>query len=500
MIKLARTGIPTLKSAALQFSQYIKQKHAIQGRVRASYLSLLIVVISTTLTSCSKPSTYEKILKHNTLHIITRNAPAIYYEGRHGPMGIEYELAKLFAENLGVELELKIASTRSQILSALDNKYTHIASAFMVASKTRADRYQYSNSYMETTPIVVYRYGSKRPRKVADIIGSRIAIVSDSYHKEELDALKLQYPNLSWQALDLETIDLMKMVQDKELDFAIVTSTELDIQQAYYPRVKKAFDIGDTQKISWFFPKNTDETLIAKANAFFTRIEEDGTLLHLKERYFGHLEQLNYVGARTFIKHTNSRLPKYEDTFKSISKDQGLDWRLVASIGYQESHWRPKATSPTGVRGLMMLTQITAKEMGIANRLDPEASIIGGARYFAKIKKRVSKNVSEPDRTWLALASYNVGFGHVEDARILTEKAGKDPNKWVDVKEFLPLLQKKKYYKQTRHGYARGNEPVIYVQNIRRYYDVLNWLTESKPTEQAVATSNFQEKLIKIAE
>lgn len=456
--------------------------------------------LSIVLSACSKPSTYEKILKHKTLHVITRNAPAIYYEGRHGPMGLEYELAKLFAENLNVELELKVASTRTQILSALDNEYTHIASASLVNTDTRADRYRYSRPYMETTPVVIYRYGSKRPRRVEDIIGKRVAIVSDSFHREELTTLQHQHPNLSWQALDLETIDLLKMVQERELDFAIVTSTELEIQQAYYPRVKKAFDIGDPQKVSWLFPSNTDDILIAKANAFFTRIEEDGTLLHLKERYFGHLEQLNYVGARTFIKHSNTRLPKYEDAFKAVSQELELDWRLVASIGYQESHWRPHATSPTGVRGLMMLTQITAKEMGIKNRLDPEASIDGGARYFAKIKRRIAKDITEPDRTWLALAAYNVGYGHVEDARILTEKAGKDPDKWVDVKEFLPLLQKKKYYKQTRHGYARGNEPVIYVQNIRRYYDVLNWLTESKPDEQAIALTNFQENLIKLAE
>ncbi len=465
---------------------------------------LVIILLSLLLCACEKPSTMDKINQHKTLHIITRNAPAVYYEGREGPAGFEYELARLFAKDAGLKLDVKVAATRSQILSALDNGYTNIAIASMVASDTRANRYQYSSPYMETTPIVVYRYGSVRPRSINDIIGKRIAVVSDSYHAEELNNLRNENPDLmnslQWEALDVETIDLMKMVQDKETDYAIITSNELDIHQAYYPRVKKGFEIGEAQQISWYFPADTDHTLINKVNNFLSRIEEDGTLINLKERYYGHLGQLNYVGARTFIRHINNRLPKYEETFKSYAEEQDIDWRLMASMGYQESHWRPRATSPTGVRGLMMLTRITAKEVGIKNRLDPEQSIKGGIRYFSKIKARIAKRIAEPDRSWLALAAYNVGYGHLEDARILTEKAGKDPDKWMDVKEFLPLLQKKKYYKQTRYGYARGNEPVIYVQNIRRYFDVLSWMTQPQTSEQAIAQTDFQEGLIKTIE
>ena len=173
----------------------------------------------------------------------------------------------------------------------------------------------------------------------------------------------------------------------------------------------------------------------------------------LTERYYGHLAQFNYVGARTFIRHSKQRLPKYEDAYKKYAEQYETDWRLMAAMGYQESHWRPNAVSPTGVRGLMMLTQVTAKEMGIKNRLDPLQSIKGGVKYFARIHKRIPDSVPEPDKTWFALASYNVGLGHLEDARILTEKGGKDPNKWADVKEFLPLLQQKKYYSKTRYGY-----------------------------------------------
>lgn len=458
------------------------------------------ILICLLLSACSKPTTYEKVVKHKTLHVITRNAPAVYYEGREGPTGFEFELAKLFAKELNVELDLKVASTRSQILSALDNNYTHLAAASMVASDSRTGHYQYSFPYMETSSIVVYRYGSTRPKTVEDLLDARVGVVSDSYHSDELSRLREQFPELDWQEVNEETIDLMRMIQDKELDYAIITSTELDIHQAYYPRVKKAFEIGEPQQLSWHFPQNSDQTLIEKANQFFAKIEANGTLLQLKERYFGHLAQLNYVGARTFIKHINNRLPKYDEMFKEASEKYELDWRLLAAMGYQESHWRPNATSPTGVRGLMMLTRVTAKEMGIKNRLNAEASIQGGAKYFAKIMKRIPEQITEPDRTWFALAAYNVGFGHLEDARVLTEKHGKNPDKWIDVKEYLPLLQKKKYYKQTRYGYARGNEPVIYVQNIRRYYDVLNWMTQEQPEENILAQNEISDNFIKLKE
>ncbi len=462
----------------------------------------MLAAIIFSLIGCEKPTTLEQIQKRQTLHVITRNAPAVYFEGRDGPMGFEYELAKLFATELGLSLNVKVAATRSQILSALDNDYTNIAIAGMVASEARANRYEYSSAYMETTPIVVYRYGNKRPRSINDLIGKRIAVVSDSYHQEELQNLSKNSPELAeqleWQALDVETIDLMKRIEDKEIDYAIITSSELEIHQAYYPRVKEAFEIGKAQQISWYFPATTDDSLINAVNNFFSRIEDDGTLLNLKERYFGHLGQLNYVGARTYIKHINQRLPKYEETFKKYSEEHNIDWRLMASMGYQESHWRARAVSPTGVRGLMMLTQPTAREMGIKNRLNPEASIKGGIGYFAKMKARIPEQIQEPDRTWLAMAAYNVGYGHLEDARILTEKDGKDPNKWIDVKAYLPLLQKKKYYKQTRYGYARGNEPVIYVQNIRRYYDVLTWMTQPQVDEQAIAQSELDNGLIKL--
>jgi membrane-bound lytic murein transglycosylase F len=157
-----------------------------------------------------------------------------------------------------------------------------------------------------------------------------------------------------------------------------------------------------------------------------------------------------------------------------------MDWHLLAAVAYQESHWNPKAKSPTGVRGLMMLTLSTAKEMNVENRLDAAQSLKGGAAYLLKLKARLPQRILDPDRTLFALAAYNVGFGHLEDARVLTVRAGKNPDHWEDVRAHLPLLSKKEFYSTVKYGYARGGEPVLYVDNIQYYKTYLQLYSLSR--------------------
>jgi len=458
---------------------------------------LSLYLLSVILIGCGSPSELERIQKRQKLHVISQNAPGIYYEGKESSEGFEYELVSRFADTLGTELDVKLAGNRTQVRAALDNNYTNMAAAMMVVTPENSSQFNHSDSFIETTPVIVYRYGSTRPSTSESLIGRSIAVLADSPLIHELEKLKKSHPKLEWQTYNTETEALIRMVQDREVDLALIYSLELQLHRAFYPRVHLGLELGEKRGVAWFFPKSVDNTLVDAANDFIQKSKDDGTLMYLRERYFGHLAQVNYVGARTFIRHSKQRLPKYQDSYKKYSEQYDTDWRLMAAMGYQESHWRANAVSPTGVRGLMMLTLVTAKEMGIKNRLDPIQSIQGGIKYFSKIHKRISEDIPEPDRTWFALASYNVGLGHLEDAQMLTEKAGKDPNKWADVKEFLPLLQQKKYYSQTRYGYARGKEPVIYVQNIRRYYDVLRWIDDSKRKERPKTNNVFEEQLIR---
>ena len=223
---------------------------------------------------------------------------------------------------------------------------------------------------------------------------------------------------------------------------------------------------------------------------------EYGMKLPVKDPRFGylesfaHLEAMRNGGTELFASRIESRLPKYKGLMKSVAWENHMDWHLLAAMSYQESFWDPDATSPTGVRGMMMLTEDTAEELEVDDRTDPRESLEGGARYFTQLHDDLPDRIAEPDRTLMALAAYNMGMSHLEDARILTQRYGKDPDSWLAVKEFLPLLQQKPYYKTLEHGYARGDEALAYVSRIRQYHTILTWHTRLETYNLAAARAS----------
>ncbi|NVJ56396.1 MAG: membrane-bound lytic murein transglycosylase MltF, partial [Vibrionaceae bacterium] len=266
-----------------------------------------------------------------------------------------------------------------------------------------------------------------------------------------------------------------------ELAFTVADSVEVHLSQRIYPDIALAFELTEDQPISWFLRRSQDESLYAMLIEFFGQTKQSGQLASLEEKYIGHIDTFDYVDTRAFIRALDSKLPKWSPLFKKYSDE--FDWRLVAALAYQESHWNPRAKSPTGVRGMMMLTLPTAKSVGVTNRLNPEQSVKGGVEYLRRMVERVPDSVETHEKIWFALASYNVGYGHVMDARRLTKKQGGNPDAWSDVKERLPLLRQQKYFSQTRYGYARGDEAKNYVENIRRYYQSIIGHVEQQTVE-----------------
>lgn len=440
---------------------------------------LAIIVLSLVLGTCSPHlDLLEQVQRAGVLKVVTRNAPTTYYIGPDGPVGPEYELAAGFADYLGVQLEIYTLDSVAEILPEVGKGRAHIAAAALAATAAHEDTLEFGPEYRRVTQQLVYRQGRRAPGTLADAAGGRIEVVAGSSYAETLEASRVTAPGLTWLENPTQDVQgLLARVSNGVIDFTVADSTAVEINRFFHPDIRVAFDVSEPRPVAWAFRAHRDRSLVEAAARYFDEIKANGRLDEIMDRYLGHTDRFDYVGTRTFLQHIDARLPRYRALFEAAAAEQGLDWRLLAALSYQESHWDPSAVSPTGVRGMMMLTQRTAEAMGVSDREDPEESIFGGARYLSKVIEKIPERIPEPDRTWMALAAYNVGYGHLEDARRITQRRGLDPHRWPHVRDSLPLLTQETWYRDTRHGYTRGWEPVRFVDNIRRYYEVMAWIT-----------------------
>ena len=452
-----------------------------------------IAALLALLSGQDRRSHLEEVLERGSLTLLSRYGATSYYLGPEGYTGFEYDLAAGFADYLGVQLQVTVPDQFQQIFPALDAGAGDLIAANITRTPQREKRYRFGPDYQLVRAEVVYRSGSKRPRTVAELLGNRIRVIAGSSYVDLLREARQEIPQLQWQESDEASIeDLLDAVSKGVIDYTVIDSTAFKINQRYFPRVRRAFSLGPELPMAWVFPADRDNSLMFEARNFFSQIEQNGDLAALNSAYYGEPGDFDQIGMLTFVQKIEQRLPKLLPLFNQIAADHDLDWRLLAAMGYQESHWNPEAVSRTGVRGIMMLTQRTADQLGIADRLDPIQSIEGGARYLKRLLRRVPERIDSDNRLWLALAAYNIGWGHLEDARVLTQRNGGDPDQWPDVRKHLLLLTQEKWFRQTRHGYARGYEAAHYVDNIRSYYDTLIWMeTHSHPlmSEIKVSTS-----------
>lgn len=424
------------------------------------------------LSSYSK-SYLNEIRQQGELIILTRNAPTTYYEGRNGPEGIEYDLVTKFSKRLGVKPRFVVKDSINEILEALANGEGHIAAAGLTNTEVRDKQFLFGPSYQQVSQQVVCRRGDKLPKGVEDLKNLDLWVAAGTSYVENLRKLHQQHPTLIWKESGVkDTEQLLELVWKKDIDCTVADSNIVAINRRYFPELKIAFELSDADSLVWLLPMDAKD-IQSEVIGWFRSQTTQSYIDDLLERYYGHVEIFDYVDISRFNRRVKTRLPHYKEHFLEAASQTGLSWTLLAAQSYQESHWRPKAKSPTGVRGIMMLTLPTAREMGVKSRLNAKQSIFGGAKYLARLRDRIPESVQEPDRTWYALAAYNVGLGHIHDARRLVKRNGKNPDKWSDLSEALPLLAQKRYYKTLKHGYARGGEPVEYVNRIRDFQDLL---------------------------
>lgn len=408
------------------------------------------------------------------LVVLTINSPTTFFENAEGNYaGLEHDLAVLFAKELGVTVKFVVVQHLNEVIPNLVKGKAHVAAAGLSLSP-HLSSVKFSVPYQIVQPLVVYHTDQLRPKSIQQLSKQSIEVVAGAQHAVELLETKKKYPKLKWKEVNTQHSDeLIQKIYSRKLSYTIVNSHELETAKNFYPKVDKAFNFSNPQALAWAFPTDVEQEIYEKSQTFFIRITKDGTLQRLIDRYYGHINRLEPLDVVTFLDRIRTKLPRYKDLFFEAQELTDIDWRLLAAIGYQESHWNPLATSPTGVRGIMMLTEDTADFMKVNNRLDPKESILAGARYFWELKDKFPERIPEPDRTWLALAAYNIGFGHLEDARILAVRQRLNPDSWTDVKKTLPLLTNSKYFSKLKHGFARGGAPVVYVENIRTYYDIM---------------------------
>lgn len=456
-------------------------------------LGLLITIFVTALlTACSRSEDQSnKSLLANAkkeLIFVTHNGPTTYFmNGDNEFSGIEYDLATLFVKDFAPEYQIKflLVKSISDVIPTLLKGKANIAAANLTVTKLRQQLVQFSKPYQETQQQLVYNSeAGDKPKNIAALSGRKIAVPAGTSFAERLSQIQEKEPSLHWHALKQTNSEtLLDEVAGGVLDFTVADSYLIALMQNYYPNLEVAMPLGNTEKIAWALPKNADPVLVKKVNLFFDKIQKDGTLRNLIDRYYGNSKRLNNLDITNFLKLSNTLLPKYKNLFKQAQDLTGLDWRLLAAVSYRESHWDTYSTSPTNVRGLMMLTESTADLMGVTDRLDPKQSIPAGAKYIIKMIETVPERIPEPDRTYMALAAYNIGYAHVEDARILAKRLKLNPDRWADVKKTLVLLNNPEYYVDAKYGYASGGAPVIFVESIRSYQRILERYQPSHNTD-----------------
>jgi len=444
--------------------------------------SLVVLVLTLSLISCGQSentspapgqppvSLLEKIKQRGKLIILTTNLPTTYYYDRDNNLaGPEYDMTQSFSKTLQVDVEYKVYESTKAVLDALRKNEGDIAAAGMTVTNARKVEFDFGPVYQKVNEYLVCHRSKKRIKNVAGLNGLEVIVAADSSYIDSLQA----YPDMSW-AVDneLNTEALLNQVALKKIECTISDSTLYNIERRYHTEIQDKYTLAKKSELAWVVNKNNDD-LLATIKTWFDLYKDNYDLSYMLEKYYGYVEIFDYVDTHKFLARVKTRLPQYKDFFIDAANKNNIKPSLLASQSYQESHWNRKAKSPTGVRGIMMLTQPVAKSLGVTNRLHAEQNIYAGAKFQAKMKKMVT-DVEEPDRTWLAMAAYNVGRGHFRDAQSLARKLNKNPDRWSEMKEVLPLLSQKKYYKDLRYGYARGNEPVRYVTRIRGYDELLN--------------------------
>ena len=437
-------------------------------------MRLLVPFLFIALIAACGGSGVPPVHEARELVVLTRQGPTTYsLNEKEEGLGFDHDLAQLFADELGVTARFIIVANEAEIIQRLKNNEAHLAAAWLSAEDD--PDVQSTQPYFQSSNILVTYEASLPIREIAQLADKTVHVIADSRQASVLSEIQAELPSLQViEESERSELDLLEDVAAQRVEAALVDQAVFDIGSNYYPDLQESLTLGPKRSLAWLLPAlGNDPELLAKANVFLKRVLKDGTMARLQDRYFGHVKRLNQTDIVTYIGRIGTLLPEYRLLFQNAQANTGIDWRLLAALAYQESQWDPQATSPTGVRGMMMLTGETADRLGVSNRLDTQQSIRAGAQYLSDLRDALPDEIKEPDRLWLALAAYNLGMGHLQGARAIAKSRKVNPNSWFEMKKVLPLLTRPEIYQRLKSGKARGGEAVMLVENIRIFADIL---------------------------
>ena len=440
------------------------------------------------LAGCAQaPSALQQIRARGELRVATLNLPTCYYLGAQGPEGLEYDLASRFATQLGVRLRIYAVPNEAALRSELASGHADLAAAQLTESPAWWRVGKAAAAYAQIPQLVVYRRDEAQPRDTLQLENAKLAVRAGSPQEQLLARMKeILAPHLTWVETAPSSADPLEDVDSGQARYAIVDARAYSYAHHLYPDIRVGFTLPEKRPVQWIVRRGESD-LVGAVNRFFNVEESSGELGRLMQKDTGDASTFQYEELRLFQVSLTQRLPHYRAWFQQAATQYGLDWRLLAAIGFQESRWDPQASSPNGAIGVMMLTANTAQAMGLKNRTDARDSIFAGARYFAEVRSMVPTHIPEPDRTWFTVAAYNVGFGHVEDARIIAQTLGKNPDSWADVSQELPKLAEPRWFARAKCGYAQGWQPVEYVGHVRQFMQLLEWQPEDGLPHMTIA-------------
>ena len=452
----------------------------------------LLTFLFILLQSCSSKDEEDvKIenLRDNKLVAITGYNAYSYFIYKGQPMGFEYELVKKLAKYFNVDLEVKIVNNIEEMFEMLNSGKGDLIAFNLTITKERLEKVDFTKSINTIKQVLVQRkpenwekmklheIEKQLIRDPAELIGKTVFVRSNSAYVQRLINLSDEIGgdiNIMEAEPELTTEDLIAQVSSGEIDYTISDDNIAHLNSVYYRNIDAKTDISLSQRIAWAVEKDSD-VFESAVNKWLDSMKATVDFAVIYKKYFTNRYAFKKRITSEYFSNTGGGISKYDDLIKKYSELVGWDWRLSASLVYQESQFNPNTKSWAGAVGLMQLMPNTAKQFGITNLKNPEQNINGGFKYLTYLDNLWKESITDStERIKFVLASYNVGPGHITDARNLTEKYEGDPDIWFDnVEVYLKLKSKPKYYNDevVKRGYARGKETVKYVKEILERYE-----------------------------